>query len=323
MSDRLSSLVVAVLVSAAASGCSHWGKHHRFPWQKEEPQTPDKVVAMWTNTVLSHPDGPATRGFGGRLMFYREPSPKPVLVDGTLIVYGFDETRRKPDDPRPDRKYVFTPEQFAHHYSKSDIGHSYSVWLPWDDADGPPRKVSLIVRFIPREGPLLLGEQSTHLLPGPGPSEADAKHEPDPKDPRVDSTSPASAEAQPNPVRAVSYQGEIPRPLPGANPAASRQRTTTIEIPVQSRLYRGASSISTPAATPQPAGVALAAAPQVAPKETSAPAAKSGAVPTLPRTGFYGIQRSRPLGQPIAAPRPGFGAPPQKPAADESQVTKP
>ena len=51
---------------------------------------------------------------------------------GSLVVYAFDETDRDPANMKPDRKFVFTQEQFEKHYSKSTLGHSYSVWLPWD-----------------------------------------------------------------------------------------------------------------------------------------------------------------------------------------------
>ena len=72
---------------------------------------------------------------------------EPIKVDGTLTVYVFDETNRDPNNVRPDRKYVFTKEQFPSHYSKSKFGHSYSVWIPWDEAGGEQKEISMIVRF--------------------------------------------------------------------------------------------------------------------------------------------------------------------------------
>jgi hypothetical protein len=93
----------------------------------EKPKTPARVVAIWTDATAQRPDGPSTRGFGGRLMFYGPDGDTPLLVDGSLVVYAFDEHNR---GAVPDRKYVFTPEQFARHHSKSKLGHSYSVWIP-------------------------------------------------------------------------------------------------------------------------------------------------------------------------------------------------
>ena len=62
------------------------------------------------------------RGFGGRLIFYGEDAEKPVLVDGQLVVYAFDETNREPTDNKPTRRYVFPPDQVARRMSKSALG---------------------------------------------------------------------------------------------------------------------------------------------------------------------------------------------------------
>ena len=162
-------LILLSVVLATVGGCAQLDVGQPFSWpfgSDDEPGMPDKTVAIWSDTVLYRPNRPATRGFGGRLMFYNEEEEKPIKVDGTLVVYAFDEEGRHPDDVKPDRKFVFTPEQFAEHYSKSDIGHSYSIWLPWDEVGGPQKEISLIARFTPREGGLVIGKQSRYLLPG-------------------------------------------------------------------------------------------------------------------------------------------------------------
>lgn len=306
VSARGLGLVLVTAMLAAGSGCTAWriGKHDLLPWHKDEPQVPSKVVAMWSNTVLAHSDRPSMRGFGARLMFYAGREDKPVMVEGSLVVYGFDETHRKKDDPRPDRKYIFTPEQFANHYSKSSLGHSYSVWVPWDDAMGSPCKVSLIVRFIPKQGAIVLGEQTSLMLPGPGQDEAGAKS--DSADPGTTShqTVPASATGFSSGVRQVSHEVEVPRPLSGVpfDRIGPQVRTTTIPVPLQSRLSRGASQGFSPSATasgvrqnPPPAD---AAAPE-AQRTDARPAPAS----TVPRSGRFTLPRSRPLGDPIPLPR--------------------
>ncbi len=299
-------LAVAAALVASGSGCTQWkiSEHDLFPWRKDEPQVPTRVVAMWNPTVLNQTDRPSTRGFGGRLMFYGAKEDKSVMVEGTLVVYGFDETHSKKGEPRPQRKYVITRDQFARHYSKSAIGNSYSIWIPWDDAMGSPCKVSLIVRFIPKQGAVVIGEQTTLLLPGPGPvpTETDAKLEPS------QATTPASGQVLPNMVRQISHEAEIPRPLTGASPAemAGQQiRTTTIPIPVQSRLARGAAQSVSAAPAAAPTGVAVpnpGHAPQ--PAATSAPApVGQRATSALPRMGRYTLARTRALGDPIPLPR--------------------
>jgi hypothetical protein len=169
---RLSHVALAALAFlCSAVGCTQLDLVQPTAWFSgdDEPQTPAKVVAVWTDAEAQHVDHRRTRGFGGRLTFYQRDSDAPVRVDGALVVYTFDEEGRNPRNTMPNRKYVFTPEQFAGHHSKSKLGHSYSVWIPWDEAGGPKKEVGLICRFEPTDGPPIIGEQTQVTLRGSAP----------------------------------------------------------------------------------------------------------------------------------------------------------
>ncbi len=158
----LTGLLLATWLAPAAHG-------EGWPWpfnSEEKPGKPDKIIALWSDTVLTQTGRPPIRGFGGRLMFYEGKKEEPIKVEGTLVVYAFDETDRDANNTRPDRKYVFTPQQLPLHYSKSKIGHSYSVWLPWDEVGGLQKEITLIVRFQPKEGAVAISDPCRQLLPG-------------------------------------------------------------------------------------------------------------------------------------------------------------
>jgi len=195
----LAGLLACLAGGTAQAQSSAKGPLAWVPGMDSKPQTPASVVAVWTNAMLQQPGAPPTRGFGGRLMFYGPGSDKPIRVDGTLVVYAFDELRRDPHDPQPDRKYVFRREQLGDHYSKSKLGPSYSVWIPWDKAGSPPQQVSLIVRFNPASGPAIVGNQTKLALPGhttplpqaPAPSKQDSP-QPREADATIDDVRPAA-----------------------------------------------------------------------------------------------------------------------------------
>ena len=229
--------ILPLIVLGAMSGCCEWDcKKPNWMRGKDEPRSPEKVVAMWSDTILYRTDQPQPiRGFGGRLMFYAEKTEKPVKVEGTLTVYAFDETHGKKDDPRPTRKYVFTSEQFTHHYSKSDIGHSYSIWLPWDSASNAPCKISLIVRFMPKRGSLVIGEESLQLLPGP-------------ETPNTMPTQTGGTLTPPNLVRPASHEVEVPGRLDAAAPSGRHRlpchRRPSAPSPFRSRRNRECTAMS-------------------------------------------------------------------------------
>ena len=222
-------LLLAACLGAAA-GCAEFDLKKPIPWKSDhdEKAQSTRVVSMWSDAVLSQADRLPTRGFGGRLMFYSPKSEKPIKVNGTLVVYAFDEEGRDPTNTKPDRKYVITPEQLAKHYSKSQLGDSYSVWIPWDDVGGPRQEISLIVRFIPTEGPVVLGEQTKHVLAGRAPTEAEA---------RAKSLSrPADSSSQG--VRQVSYETPAPGAAGQKPNEGTRMRVVTTTIPVPPQLGR-------------------------------------------------------------------------------------
>ncbi len=134
--------------------------------KKPEFETPLQVIPVWSDTVLHQAGKPGTRGFGGRVLFYGENKEKSIRVDGTLIVYAWDDTAEVANR-KADRKYVFRADKLQDHYSNSKIGHSYNFWIPWDAAGGEQERVSLIIRFIGTNGAEVNSEPTSVILPGP------------------------------------------------------------------------------------------------------------------------------------------------------------
>jgi len=162
---------LAAFAMLAVTGCAPLDLHKvRLPWQDKEPQyeMPERVVTFWSDTVLHQPSKPALRGFGGRIFFYAADQTRPIEVDGTLVVYAFDAEHQDPSQQKPEKKFVFEADRLQEHFSQSDMGPSYSVWLPWDDVQGPTRSISLVARFEGREGGTVISRPANKLLPGTG-----------------------------------------------------------------------------------------------------------------------------------------------------------
>ncbi len=146
----------------------------RLPFMAKKEEAPEpypnpvKLAATWAPDSLVQTGRTPTRGFGGRVFFYDEKS-RPVPVDGTLIVHGFDDTAENPEDRI--KRYEFTPEQFTRHFSQTDLGASYSVWIPWDAVGGKQRRISLVASFRTADGKPVQGEPAVVVLPGTEPPE--------------------------------------------------------------------------------------------------------------------------------------------------------
>lgn len=144
--------------------------------EKSEYASPTQLVAIWSDAVYTGPGCPPIRGFGGRLYFY-DGKNEVLPVEGQLTVYAYDDSGEMQPARMPDRKFVFTQEQFTDHFTPSDLGASYSIWLPWDEVGGVRKSVSLLPVFTSSDGKVVMGQQTMNILRGRVPEDAEQTQE--------------------------------------------------------------------------------------------------------------------------------------------------
>jgi hypothetical protein len=217
---------------------------------ESEYQQAEKLVAIWSDAMYTQPGAKPTRGFGGRFYFYNGEG-KAVPVEGQLVVYAYDDSQQDQAADKPSRKYVFTPEQLTEHYSPSDLGASYSFWIPWDELGGVQKAVSLLPVFTSPSGKVVMGQQSLNVLPGKVPEMIEPS--------RQGGFESLSSDSEQG-VRQVSYQdrrqsGQRPTDVAyqgdqwqqihafePKEPAQKRLKSSTIQVPMvmTNRWVRGA-----------------------------------------------------------------------------------
>ncbi|MDZ4779101.1 MAG: hypothetical protein SGJ19_02475 [Planctomycetia bacterium] len=214
------------IMLATLVGCADFDLKKNIPWGAGEDgqlERPMKLVANWSETVMTSGASQPIRGFGGRLVYYANEGGKPVKVAGTLTVYAFNETDGFKDNVVPERKFVFTEEQFAAHYTdKGILKHSYNFWLPFDELGGEQKQVSLLCRFVSAQGDVVLSEQTRHVLPGKPPMNPTV-----PETLAVDH--PALPTRTPPVTQGVQQVGYFD-PMPPTTESRARMNTTTIDL---------------------------------------------------------------------------------------------
>jgi len=222
--SKLSVCTLSVLCTAPLlfnAGCQFAPKASTvaWPWQKDTSKTvPDRILPVWTDSVLHQPNQPGVRGFGGRVYFYCKEKTDPVDVDGSFAVYVFDADDNAPSDQKPLRKYVFTADQFKTHMSKTSMGPSYSVWIPWGEVGGVPRRLSLISRFEGREGGTTISDPIIKMLPGIPTNKEIAKGQTE------------SAKPDHSPVVLAGHADPI-SPAPTKNELTDKSKIESIDLP--------------------------------------------------------------------------------------------
>jgi hypothetical protein len=235
-------LVIALLSLVLSTGCASMmetkpkGKatkeNEKKSWfKKKEYQIPQSMNVTWAHDIISVPGKPPTRGFGGRIYFYNEKS-QAIPVDGELMIYGFDDTHSNHSGAtlasqgmdQADKRFRFTEEQFTTHFSESDLGASYSIWVPWDAAPGAKKKIMLIPTFKSKDGKVIRGNAATLLLPGWSEDGQDGQV--------IQATA-----IMPNgmtPVGSNGLQVNAGDLSLNNNPLDNRAKTTTIQMPARS-----------------------------------------------------------------------------------------
>jgi hypothetical protein len=156
------SFICAALILASA-GCQtltpDWSKNwlgFGSPRLKESKYAvPARMAIMWSPAILNQAGESPTRGFGGRTYFY-DAKNQPIAVEGQLVVYAYNNDKPNQNSKVPDRKFAFTPEQFTKHYSPTELGASYSIWIPWDAVGQPQTDISLAPIFTSSSGALVM-----------------------------------------------------------------------------------------------------------------------------------------------------------------------
>ncbi len=172
--SAISSLIcLAAVLNTGCASMTHKqdGKRTKLgkvlPWAKDRAPdpypNPARMATTWTPDTLLQSGRTPTRGFGGRLFFYDDKT-HAVPVDGELTVHAFSEPT---DGSKGEvKRYVFTAEQFTSHFSQTDLGASYSIWIPWDAVGGEQQRITLVPSFKSATGKIVQGEQAIVGLPG-------------------------------------------------------------------------------------------------------------------------------------------------------------
>jgi hypothetical protein len=157
------------LMLGAATGCKSVmeGPVNPAHWFHSTPQydTPEQIMVVWIDAVQNVPGVKPRRGCGGRLYFFDKKS-RAIPVNGTLIVYAFDDAEQTDDMTQPQARYVFSPSKFTESLSQSDLGTSYNIWIPWDELGNPQKKLTLITVFKDATGRIVQADPAFVVLPG-------------------------------------------------------------------------------------------------------------------------------------------------------------
>jgi hypothetical protein len=125
-----------------------------------------EIVCLWEAAEGVGLDGLPTRGFAGQLLFFRPGSDEPVLVDGDVKVYVFDDQGTIDEQSRPLHEFEFPGAVWRTFARETNLGPAYQIFVPYTRKGHNYANCAIRVRFT-AEGQLPVYSKMANIaLPG-------------------------------------------------------------------------------------------------------------------------------------------------------------
>ena len=160
--------LTAALFLATSSGCVG-GLAAFVPGRvaaKVPPAPVSEIMALWQPGEGKDPDGLPARGFAGQVFFFANGSKAPVLADGDVTFYVFDDQGTPDEQARPIHQFHFAADAWQTHHVKSGLGDSYQIFLPYTRAGRHHAVCSIRVKMQTEDGRSTLSEAANVVLSG-------------------------------------------------------------------------------------------------------------------------------------------------------------
>lgn len=151
------------------SGCAG---SNLLNWKREKVPTADEknpavdILCLWQPAEGSGVDGLPTRGVAGQILFFTGRDASPVVVNGDVRIYMFDDQGSPEEQAKPIRQFDFVGKAWNKHARSTTFGPAYQVFLPYARDGLHKVHCSLRVRLEPKDGRPVYSKMEGVTLPG-------------------------------------------------------------------------------------------------------------------------------------------------------------
>lgn len=171
MTRTMSRVVAAGVLAITLSGCAtldmpNWDRHDFNRATDKVPAA--EIVCVWKPAEGTGMDNLPTRGFAGQILFFNRHDSEPIVVDGDVRVYLFDDVGSVEEQSKPIHQFDFQAEAWNTHARMTTIGPSYHIFIPYTRKNNTYRTTcSLRIRMTAENGRAIFSDVIKVPLPGP------------------------------------------------------------------------------------------------------------------------------------------------------------
>ncbi len=166
------SRILTVLLSCGLLWTSVGCATFHMPFGKDRMQTATarnpvtQVICIWQPSEGRDSSGMPCRGFAGQILFLAGRNSLPVMVEGDVRIYLFDDQGTDEEQTKPIHQYDFDTGSWAPHLTKGTLGPTYSVFVPYTRRGTYEAKCALRVRLKPDDEPAVFSDMAMVPLDG-------------------------------------------------------------------------------------------------------------------------------------------------------------
>ncbi|HUG19453.1 MAG TPA: hypothetical protein VMM56_10770 [Planctomycetaceae bacterium] len=162
--------LVCGLTLLVTTGCSSLPLERWFGSQEAvaSPANPAvDVVCLWEPSEGRDLRGLPRRGMKGQIMFFTHGTNSPVVVNGDVKVYQFDNYGPRESWDKPVHQFEFSAAQWNSFLAQGMLGPTYNVFIPYMRKHPEQVNVTLQLRFTPHDGSRVIYSKTANTaLPG-------------------------------------------------------------------------------------------------------------------------------------------------------------
>jgi len=168
-------LTIAVIVSTL-TGCTQLGLipllHRDRPLKATAENPVVEIMCLWEPGEGSGLDNLPSRGFAGQVLLFARGNSSPVIGDGDVTVYVFDDQGTDTEQAKPIHQFEFKQGTWSQYLSETNIGSAYQIFLPYTKRGAHHAECAIRVKYTPAAGgPSVYSRMATIVLPGRKPSQ--------------------------------------------------------------------------------------------------------------------------------------------------------
>ena len=161
-------LILTVMTGCGETAFLNW-TNFKFPEKiptADEKNPAVRIVCIWEPAQGRGVSGAPSRGFAGQILFFQRGNPSPLMVEGDVRIYLFDEHGSPEEQAKPIRQFDFIGGAWTSHGNLGQLGPSYHIFIPYVRKHSYETRCSLRVRLKPTAGPVIFSEPVSVTLPG-------------------------------------------------------------------------------------------------------------------------------------------------------------